>query len=67
LAGPADNSTMASLTPTLAANPVTGPDADAVSYCFQAATRFGGCSEWDIREAQIHLHQFPRSGTDTAQ
>src|SRR5207245_1764365 len=35
---PADNSILTSLTPTLSVAPVTDPDGDAVTYCFQVAT-----------------------------
>ena len=38
MAGPADNSVLTGLTPTLSVNPVTDPDGDPVSYCFQVAT-----------------------------
>ncbi|CRK57830.1 conserved hypothetical protein-putative glucosesorbosone dehydrogenases [Alloactinosynnema sp. L-07] len=38
LVGPADQSVSTSLTPTLAVNPVTDADGDAVSYCFRVAT-----------------------------
>lgn len=38
LAAPADNSVLTSLTPTLSVSPVTDPDGDPVSYCFQVAT-----------------------------
>ncbi|WP_432832451.1 PA14 domain-containing protein [Dactylosporangium sp. CA-092794] len=38
LAGPADNSVLTTLTPTLAVSPVTDPDGDPTSYCFKVAT-----------------------------
>jgi RHS repeat-associated protein len=38
LAGPADNSVLTTLTPTLAVNPVSDPDGDATTYCFKVAT-----------------------------
>jgi RHS repeat-associated protein len=38
LVGPADGTVSTSLTPTLAVNPVTDPDGEAVKYCFRIAT-----------------------------
>lgn len=38
LSAPTDNSVSTSLTPTLSVSPVTDPDGDAVTYCFQVAT-----------------------------
>ena len=43
-AGPADGSVLTTLTPTLAVNPVTDGDGDAVSYCFTVATGSDGKS-----------------------
>jgi RHS repeat-associated protein len=44
LAGPADSSVLATLTPTLSVNPVSDPDGDPVSYCFKVATGADGKS-----------------------
>ncbi|RLK61321.1 RHS repeat-associated protein [Actinokineospora cianjurensis] len=44
LSAPADNSVLTSLTPTLAVNPVTDADGDAVKYCFTVATGTDGKS-----------------------
>ncbi|MET8851450.1 PA14 domain-containing protein [Amycolatopsis sp. NPDC004625] len=38
LVAPADGTVSTSLTPTLAVNPVTDPDGEAVKYCFRIAT-----------------------------
>ncbi|SER12773.1 RHS repeat-associated core domain-containing protein [Actinokineospora terrae] len=44
LSAPVDNSVLTSLTPTLAVNPVTDADGDAVKYCFTVATGSDGKS-----------------------
>src|SRR5204863_315925 len=38
LVGPADNSVVTTLSPTLSVSSVTDPDGEAVEYCFKVAT-----------------------------
>ncbi|MFI5776815.1 PA14 domain-containing protein [Nocardia sp. NPDC051570] len=44
LAGPVDQSVIATPTPTLSVNPVTNPSGDGTLYCFKVSTGFDGRS-----------------------
>ncbi|WP_067470080.1 PA14 domain-containing protein [Nocardia amamiensis] len=44
LAGPADESVIATTTPTLSVDPVTNPSGDGTTYCFKVSTGFDGRS-----------------------